>query len=191
MIDFFANNFSSCIWLAVILIALIPTLESKIAIPFAMNSALLGSHALSAFSAFALSLIGSILPCIFVIFLTRHLKSHTTGFVSGFLNRYTVKTNLIQQKHSNLQKYLALAGFVAIPLPLTGVWTGSIIAGLTNLNIFKSFIAIFVGAIVSSGITTLLCVCFENSIGYIFLVSLLLVIIFAVINIVISLFKSR
>jgi len=46
LVDFFSNNFENCIWLAIILIAICPTLESKIAIPLAMNTDIWGNNAL-------------------------------------------------------------------------------------------------------------------------------------------------
>lgn len=179
ILNFFTNNFTSCVWLAVVLVALIPTLESKIAIPFAMNPSIWGLNALPAWQAFLFAWIGSILPSIFVMLIARKIKAHTTGFVTSYVNhRYSVKTSLIEKQTSSLKKYFMICGFVAIPLPLTGVWAGSLIAGLTNLKPKYCFVSITIGAAISCGIITLLCAKFENSIGYILLISLLLVVIF-------------
>ena len=191
ILEFFTNNFSSCVWLAVILLAMIPTLESKIAIPFAMNPSLWGGAALPAWQAFLFAFIGSILPSVFIILLARKIKTHTTGFVSSYLsNRYSIKSALIEKQTSNLKKYISLCGFVALPLPLTGVWAGSFVAGLTNLSLKKSFISILFGAAISCGIVTLLCAYLENSIGYILIISLSLVIIFIGTDFALSLFQK-
>lgn len=191
ILDFFTNNFSSCIWLAVILLAMIPTLESKIAIPFAMNPSLWGGAALPAWQAFLFAFIGSVLPSVFIMLLARKIKTHTTGFISSYLsNRYSIKSALIEKQTSSLKKYLSLCGFVALPLPLTGVWAGSFVAGLTNLSLKKSLLSILFGACISCGIITLLCVYLENSIGYILLISLLLVIIFIGTDFVLSLISK-
>jgi uncharacterized membrane protein len=40
--------------------------------------------------------------------------------------------------------------FVAIPLPGTGVWTGSLIASLLNMRIKYAFIAIVLGNLLAS-----------------------------------------
>ena len=37
-LDLISVNFQDCVWLAVMLMAMIPTIESKIAIPFGMNT---------------------------------------------------------------------------------------------------------------------------------------------------------
>jgi uncharacterized membrane protein len=41
--------------------------------------------------------------------------------------------------------YLGLTLFVAIPLPVTGAWTGCLLAFLLGLNRFKSFFYIALG----------------------------------------------
>ena len=192
LIDFFSNNFSSCIWLAVILVAMCPTLESKIAIPLAMNTSIWGSNAFTSLTALLLSFIGSIIPCYLIMFVVRKVKQKTTGFVtSKFFQKYTLRSQNIQRQTSELKKYIALCAFVAVPLPLTGVWTGSLIAGLSNLNIHYSFISITIGAFISSLSITLLCTIFENSITYIFMISLVILIVFLLGDLIFSMFNIK
>lgn len=177
VLNFFSQNFATCVWLAVMIAAMIPTLESKIAIPFAMNTAIWGTNALPAWQAFLFAFLGSMIPCIVTIYFIRKIKNHTTGFVTDFIKlKYSVKTNLIEKQHTDLKKYIMMAGFVALPLPLTGVWAGSFIAGFSNLNLGKSILSISIGALISCGIVTLLCTYLENSITYVLMISLMLVI---------------
>ena len=188
--DVFVANFQGCVWLACILISMIPLLEAKIAIPFAMNPAFFGENALSGVGAYFCALLGSILPSIFIILLLRLIKSKTSVWcVSN--KKFAVKVNKINAQTSTLKKYVLLASFVAIPLPLTGVWTGSVIAGLGNLNIWKSLLAICIGAAISCAIMTVLCCLFSTSIGYILTVSLCMIVLFLIADIVISLIKKH
>ncbi len=190
--DFFAENFSSCIWLATILVALIPTLESKIAIPFAMNPAFWGEAALPAWQAFLFSYIGAMLPCFLVILLTKKIKSKTCGFVVEKINnRYAKKLQAVENKSSNFKKYLMLTTFVALPLPLTGVWSGSVIAGLTNLDTKKCILTIAIGAFISCLIVTLLCVYFSNSITLILIISFAMILLFLLGELILSLIKRH
>lgn len=188
--DFFIANFQNTIWLACILVALIPALEAKIAIPFAMNPAFWGENALSGFEAFIFSFIGSILPCIFIILITRFIKMKTTMILINN-RKYAIKINRLNSQASELKKYLLLTSFVAIPLPLTGVWTGSLIAGFSNLSVWKSVLAIVIGALISCGIMTLLCIYLSNSIGIILIVSLCLIIAFLAVDLLITIFKKK
>jgi len=191
VVDFFTDNFENCVWLAVLLVALCPTLESKIAIPIAMNSAFWGNNALSPLFALALSFLGSILPCILLMITARKIKSKTAGFItSQFFRKYQTKSIKIESEKSDFKKYLLLCCFVAVPIPLTGVWTGSLIAGLTNLDLKYSFIAISIGAFISAAAITLLCTLFTNSINYILMVSIFIIIIFLFTELFISILKN-
>lgn len=192
IIDFFTNNFSNCIWLAIILISMCPLLESKIAIPLAMNTLFWGSNAYSPYLACLLAFLGSILPCYFIMLIARKIKSKTTGFVtSKFFSKYSYKSTLLNQKTNNFKKYLSLACFVAVPLPLTGVWSGSLIAGLSNLNIHYAFLAILIGALISSLSITILCSIFSNSIMNILMISLIIIILFLIFDFILSIFKHK
>ncbi|NIA22765.1 MAG: hypothetical protein GWP03_01145, partial [Proteobacteria bacterium] len=51
-------------------------------------------------------------------------------------------------------KELGLMLFVAIPLPVTGGWTGSLVAVLLGLSFWKSLLYIFLGVCVASVIVT-------------------------------------
>ncbi len=191
IINFFVEHFDNCVWLAVILIAMCPTLESKIAIPFAMNSAIWGNNSLSPFLALIIAFIGAMIPSFLIMLLARKLRGKTTGFISSkFLHHYSTKSAYIEDKQSGFKKYLALAGFVAVPLPLTGVWTGSLIAGLSNLDLKYSFLTITIGTLISTSAITLLCVLLENSISYILIISLIIIILFLFVDLFISLIKK-
>lgn len=54
------------------------------------------------------------------------------------------------QKLGNYQ-YLGLYLFVAVPMPGTGAWTGSLIATLLQMNLWKAFLVIALG-VMTSGI---------------------------------------
>lgn len=57
-----------------------------------------------------------------------------------------------------IEKYglLGLAIFVAIPLPVTGAWTGSALAWLLGLDWKKSFLAVTAGVIVAGLLVSLI-----------------------------------
>lgn len=189
LINFLSSSFSNCTWLAILLVAFCPLLESKIALPLALNN-VLWSRALSPFPAFLITFIGSSIPCLFVIFLIRKLKSRTICFISSKLaNKYSAKAKKLD-KFSTFQKYLTLIGFSALPLPLTGVWSSSVIAGLTDLKIGYSVISIILGNLISCGITITLCCYFKNSIGNICLISIGLVILFLILDLVVNVLRG-
>ena len=64
---------------------------------------------------------------------------------------------------------MGLAGFVSIPLPITGAWTAVLISAILDLKPLKTFIAIVLGLIISGSIVTFISVNFENLLEYIFI----------------------
>lgn len=56
------------------------------------------------------------------------------------------------------KKFWGLFAFVAVPLPMTGAWTGSAIGGILDFTLWKAALAVFLGNIVAAGILTLLVV---------------------------------
>ena len=51
--------------------------------------------------------------------------------------------------------FAALVTFVALPIPTTGAWTGSLIASLFGLPFKKSLLAVFIGVLICGVIMTL------------------------------------
>jgi len=89
-------------------------------------------------------------------------------FVHEKLLKYKVYNRLFMKFVARMQKkvtdfekkykvygFIALAFYVAIPLPITGGWTGTLIAWLLGLERKKSIIAIFIG-ITIAGVLVLL-----------------------------------
>lgn len=65
--------------------------------------------------------------------------------------------NPIKKKMSlDAKKFWGTFIFVAIPLPMTGSWTGSAIASILDFKLWKAAIAVFIGNIVAAGILTLI-----------------------------------
>lgn len=63
---------------------------------------------------------------------------------------------LARQKKVNRVKYIGLFAFTAIPLPLTGCWTASIVASILHLDYWKALLFIVLGNIVAGAAITLL-----------------------------------
>ncbi len=136
--------------LLIMLMAATPVIEQKAAIPFAIASGY------SDFSAFVLTLFGAILPApIIMLFLPKVFKfMREKGILVKFVDWYEKRS---LDKGSNIVKYelLGLLLFVAIPLPMTGVWTGSAVAALIGLDIKKAFPTVVAGAMICGGIILL------------------------------------
>lgn len=89
----------------------------------------------------------------------------------GVLNRIGFCRSVINRAHKRARPYLdrygilGLAVFIGIPLPITGVWTGTIIAWLLGLNWKKSFLSICLGVLISTIIVSVISLGVFNGIG--------------------------
>lgn len=136
-----------------ILIAMSPLLELRGSIPIAYNV-----YHLSITEAFAYSIIGNLIP---VIFLLKFL-----GIVSNFLSRRSYYFNRFfawlfkrtrENNSENFKRWgeLALVIFVAIPVPFTGAWTGSLCAFVFGIPFKRAFPLIASGVIIAGLIVSL------------------------------------
>ncbi|MDI3540045.1 MAG: hypothetical protein PWR29_153 [Methanolobus sp.] len=139
-------------WLSTIIISCLPIFELRGAIPIA-----LGVYGLSPASAYVLAVLGNMLPVIPVLLFLEP--------VSTQLRRYTVFDRffswLFERTHRNhserFEKYgiLALTLFVAVPLPVTGAWTGCAAAFVFGIKFKHAFPAILAGVMVAGLIVSI------------------------------------
>lgn len=197
--NLFANIFGNNVVLATILIAMLPVIELRGAIPFATNPGFWGSVALTTWPAFLWSLIGScvIVPILALIFipLINWLKNTKLfgKFATAIENRIKDKTSNIENANEKCtrfskgywKKILTVFVFVAIPLPLTGVWTGTCIALFIGLDYWSTCLTVIGGNIVAGLIITLMLLFFpwlNNYLFYIFLLIVLVVVLYEIIK---------
>lgn len=151
--------------LATIFISMIPIVELRGAIPFGSSKEIWGDNALSVWEASLYSVIGSIISAVIIILLLIPIfnflkKTKFFGrLVYSFEEKFKKQSDKIVEESENnknkgLKKWLGVMTFVAIPLPLTGVWTGSAVAVFLQLGFLKSFTAVSVGAIIAALIMT-------------------------------------
>ncbi len=142
---------------------MLPLIELKGAIPFGMSQEFFSGGALSPLSAWISASTGAFVPAIFLVFLFPRLvswlkKRKTLRKLSSRLeSSYKAKAGKISENGKRMKDYLLLILFVAVPLPLTGVYTGSIVASVMGFSYFSSLVCILVGNFVCGGIVVLLC----------------------------------
>jgi len=139
----------------VFLMAMTPIGELRLAIPMALTV-----YQMEPILAYIVSVSGNILAVflilVFLGFISRWLSSHFY-FFNRFFNWLFSKT---RENHSlKMEKYgvYALPLFVAIPLPITGGWTASLVAFVFGVPFRKSFPLISLGVFIA-GIIVLLSV---------------------------------
>jgi len=124
--------------------SLLPISELRGAIIYA------AANGLPFLPSYIVAVIGNFLPVCFLILFSKRLLGwlSTLPKVGGFFRRYLQRAN---EKALNIGRYelLGLCLFVAIPLPMTGAWTGAVIAAILQLRMKPSAAAILCGICIS------------------------------------------
>lgn len=133
-------------------ISAVPVIEQRGSIPigillYNLNPALV----------FLTCLLGSLIPSPIILLLFNPIFNwlKKLKFLNWFTNFVEKK---LQKNTPRIEKYkeIGLIIFIAIPLPTTGVWTGSGVAAILGLDIKKSLFCAFLGALISAIILTTL-----------------------------------
>ena len=101
--------------------------------------------------AFTAAVIGNLLPAPFIVVYIRRIFQWMRRHMSkldGLVDSLEKKAHLKGQKVSKY-KYLGLLLFVAIPLPGTGAWTGSLAAAFLDMPLRKALPSIFAGIVIA------------------------------------------
>lgn len=209
---FFASVFGNNIILATILISMLPLFELRGAIMFASSVELWGAVTLSPWMAYLVSFLGSSLvaPILALIFipiinwlkrtkLFKKLGDAIYNMVSSKSQKIQSEVNEInadsslalaeKQKKSRIKKMLGVFAFVAIPLPLTGIWTGTAIAVVLGMKYTDILISVIGGNAVAGLIITLLTLLLGDKSIYGLYAFIALVIIFVIVSIIVALVK--
>lgn len=135
------------------LVSALPLSELRGAIPLA-----LGVYNLSPLTAFTWAVFGNIVSVAFLLWLLEPLSNYLSHHFY-FLNRFfTWLFERTRRKHNHkfeIWGSLALITFVAIPLPMTGGWSGAVAAFVFGIPFKKALPLIMTGIIIAGFIVTL------------------------------------
>lgn len=133
-------------YLWVFLVSMVPIVELRGAIPIGVGLGLPLWHV------YVLSIIGNMLPVPFIFLFARSVLEW--GKDKKVIGKFF--TFCLEKGHKGGEKLKAKAGrglfwalmlFVAIPLPGTGAWTGTLAASLLDMDFKKSTVAVVLGVL--------------------------------------------
>ena len=139
--------------LCVFFCAMLPIIECRGAIPLGWG---LG---MPWWQTAIFSIAGNLLPVPFILlFIRAILRWMRESRVKFFANTAAWLDRKIEKHKGSIEKYsyFGLVLFVAIPLPGTGAWTGTLIASVLGLDAKKSFFAATLGVLGATVIMTVL-----------------------------------
>ena len=149
-------------YLYVFLIAMVPIVELRGAIPVAYTLKATTSPDLNIFLSYIVIAIGNMIPVPFIFFFARRIlewgkdKKVIGRFFTWCLKKGEKGGQKLQSK-AGRGLYVALLLFVGIPLPGTGAWTGTLAASFLDMNFKKSVLAVIGGVVLASIIVGVLC----------------------------------
>ena len=180
-----------------LLISMFPLIELKGAIPI---GTLLGENLITSA---LLAYVGSTLICIPIFFLLIHIFNllKKIKFIKRFIEKIEAvlssKAQKLAQKHNGKAEEVkirflstALLIFVAVPFPVTGVWTGTAIAVFVGLSFKDSFIPLILGNLIAGSIITLLTFLFKDYVDLI-ITALFIIALVMLITFIIKIIKSK
>ncbi len=138
-------------WLTTVIVGALPISEVRGAIPLAV-----GVYGFSPAEAYLLSVLGNLLPVIPLLLFLGPISDYLRRFKIGdrfFTWLFARTRRKYLQDHENFG-LTALAIFVAIPLPMTGAWTGCAVAFLLGFRFWPAFAAIAAGVLLAGAIVT-------------------------------------
>jgi len=130
-----------------------PIFELRGTIPLAV-----GLWQLPLLKTFFLAVLGNIIPIFFLLWFWKNLAGYLmkkSKTINQFFNWLFKRTQKRFYKKYSIYGDMALILFVAIPLPFTGAWTGTIVSFLFDIPYKKSLGLIFIGIVIAGIIVSL------------------------------------
>lgn len=201
----FVSIFGTHSQIATLIISMIPIVELRGAIPFGAATSFWGENALSLWESFAYSVLGSSLVCVLLTFLFwpifKWLKKtkwfrKLADFIERKLSRNSenIDKKVDAEKNEKRVRWIKIVGvfvFVAIPLPLTGVWTGTCLALFLGLGKIDTLMSVLTGNVIAGLLMTLVSYFFADDTMIVLLVFLALVVVFVIYEIIKSLIRKK
>ena len=139
--------------LCVFFCSMIPIIELRGAIPlgFALG--------LPWWQSYALSVLGNMLPVPFILLLIKGMIGWMSRSKINFFNKVAnFLLRKVEKKRAQIEKYSfwGVAIFVGVPLPVTGAWTGSLVAAMIDMKFWKALLSAFIGVLIAGVIMTII-----------------------------------
>ena len=131
------------------LIAMIPLVELRGAVPYAISSGI------PLWQALLIGVIGNMLPVPIIFFFARHIlewgkdKPVIGNFFTWCLNKGHRGGQKLEEAAGDKGIFWTLLLFFGIPLPGTGAWTGTLAASILDWDFKRSVLAVMLGVVLA------------------------------------------
>ena len=136
-------------YLAVFLISMVPLVELRLAVPFAIGIGI------DYIPALVISVLGNMIPVPFIYFFARKVlvwgadKKYIGKFFRFCLEKGEKAGQKLVKTAGRGGLFIALMIFVGIPLPGTGAWTGALGASFLNMGFKSTVLSVSLGVVLA------------------------------------------
>ena len=155
--------------LVVVAVSALPVVELRGAIPFALG--LIPSdvypQSITWYYALPLAIAGNLIPVPFLLLFFAAI-SRRLSRVGVFKRWFQWLEERTRRRGRVVERYkrIGLILFVAVPLPVTGAWTGSLAATIFEIKFKPAFLSILVGVCIAGAIVTSVCLFAKGGLNY-------------------------
>lgn len=132
-------------WLVTVIISMTPLVELRLSLPLAILY-----YGMPWPAAFAIAAIGNVIPIPFILLFLGKAEHWLRARYPWWDRNLTKLFDHTRKRASTaIERYevIGLWLYVAIPLPVTGAWTGALIAYLFDLDLRRAFCSITAGVL--------------------------------------------
>jgi uncharacterized membrane protein len=140
----------SAVWFFTALLSFLPISELRGAIPFAVANGIPWYWAYP----FAAGLNALVAPVCWIFLSTLHKLFLKMAWYRRFFDRFVERARVKLRRGVEKWGWLGVAAFVAIPLPVTGAWTGTLGAWVLGLSKRRTMPAVILGVAGAGAIVT-------------------------------------
>jgi uncharacterized membrane protein len=133
--------------------SMIPIIELRGAVPMGW------AMGLEWWQTYIISVLGNMLPVPFILlFINKIIKWMAESKISLFNKVANWLLKKAEKNRAKIEKYAfwGVALFVAVPLPVTGAWTGSLVAAVIDMKFWKALLSALIGVMVAGVIMTVI-----------------------------------
>lgn len=133
--------------------SMIPIIELRGAIPMG------AAFSLPWWQTYIISVVGNMIPVPFILlFIKKIIRWMSNSKVKFFNKTAGFLMRKVEKNRERIEKYsfFGVCLFVAIPLPATGAWTGSLVAAMIDMKFWKAVLSAFIGVLVAGVVMTLI-----------------------------------
>ena len=137
----------------VMICSMIPIIELRGAIPLGM------ALGMPWWQSYLFAVIGNMIPIPFILLFVKQFIAWMQRSRVRLFNKFgNWLVRKAEKNRGKIEKYsfFGVCLFVAIPLPVTGAWTGSLVASVIGMKPWKAFLSCLLGVMIAGVIVTLI-----------------------------------